>query len=173
MFKSNILKAWTASFVRRWHTHPQLSWTDDFNGGHQQRSTLLLILFWPDSTRGAIIDCLTHDQGEDDAGDMAYSAKKKFPEVREMLHTVENESIEQQGFPDHELSDLELERRRWVDLLDSYLWMLKNKPRLRVRREWETQARKLSEEAIRLGIANKYWAFIGEAKRYFTDEEWT
>lgn len=142
---SGILKAWTASFVRRWHTQPLLSDTNDFNSGHQQRTTLLLLLFFPNSTRRAIIDCIIHDQGEDDSGDMAHPAKRKFPEIRDMIAEVEDASIVLQGLPRPDINDVELKRRKWVDLLDSYLWMLKHKPHMRHRPEWQAQHKALHE----------------------------
>lgn len=168
MFESNILKAWTASFVRRWHTHPQLSGTNDFNCGHQQRTALLLLLFWPDSSRDAIIDALVHDQGEDDSGDMAHPAKARFPEIRSMLQIVEESSVKQQGFR-FEISEHEEDRRRWADLLDSYLWMLMYKPRMKDRPEWKAQASKLENQAVLFGL-HDFPRFIGEATAYLTSE---
>jgi hypothetical protein len=166
---NSILKAWTATFVRRWHTQPLLSNTDDFISGHQQRSTLLLLLFWPQSTRRAIIDCITHDQGEDDSGDMAHPAKRAFPELRGMLETVEDASMKAQGLERPWIAPVELKRRKWVDLLDSYLWMMKHQPHMRHRPEWKAQLTSLIDGAAKLG-AKKFPQFITAATKYLTGD---
>lgn len=165
---TDILKAWNAGFVRRWHTHPNLVESDDRNSGHQQRCTVLLILFWPDSTRDAIIDALIHDQGEIDAGDMAHPAKVKHPQIRGLIHDVEIESITDQGFTIPSISEEEMRRRAFVDLLDSYLWMVKAQPDVRHRPEWKAQAQSLYVEAEALGILEAYSAFLPKFLAFYT-----
>ena len=78
---SNILKAWTATFVRRWHTQPLLSDTNDFTSGHQQRTTVLLLLFFPNS--------VWHDQATSSSGsataeppDSFWGSGQKRPEQK-------------------------------------------------------------------------------------------
>ena len=165
---NNILKAWNAGFVRRWHTHPVMVDTHDPDNAHQQRCTVLLLLFWPDSTREAIIDCLVHDQGECDSGDMARPAKEKYPQIAVMLQNIEDESIKEQGF-EFFASDLEVRRRKFVDLLDSYIWMLRNKPILRHRPEWREQALLLDHWAISLEIFGEYNDFLSAASYFYVE----
>lgn len=157
---NNILKAWNAGLVRRWHTQPELCDTVDYDSGHQQRCTILLLLFWPDSTRDAIIDVITHDQGECDAGDMAAPAKRAHPTIRELLDSVELTSIREQGFDFHNITELELRRRKFVDLLDSYVWMLRNKPRMRRKIEWQVQLQSLFIQADALGVSYVFDQYI-------------
>lgn len=166
---NSVLKAWRASFVRRWHTHPLLSKTDDYICGHQQRTAMFLLQFWPDSTREAIIDALIHDQGEDDGGDVPHPAKAKFPELRTMVEEVERQSIDEQGFDRQTINDVELRRRKWADRLDSYLWMLKNEPHLRKTPDWQAQLNALSTGAFELS-AEGFHDFITEATEYMTGE---
>lgn len=151
-----ILKAWNASFVRRWHTHPQLCDSVDYDSGHQQRVALLMLSFWPDSSRDALVAAILHDQGEADAGDMAHPAKKRHPEIRHLLHEVEMDSISAQGFDFPELSDVEKARLSFCDLLDSYIWMLRHKPKLSKKDEWVKQLNKLFHDSWRLCIPWEY-----------------
>lgn len=155
-----ILKAWNASFVRRWHTHPQLCDSVDYDSGHQQRCALLMLSFWPDSSRNAIVAALLHDQGECDAGDMAHPAKKRHPEIRELLHAVEMDGIAAQGFTYPNLSTVETARLSFCDLLDSYVWMLRHKPILARKVEWMNQHQKLYDDSLTLGIAGAYDQFM-------------
>lgn len=165
---NNILKAWNAGFVRRWHTQPRLVDTIDPCNGHAQRCTVLLLLFWPDSTRDSIIDTIIHDQGEDDSGDMARPSKQRFPEIKEMMAQVEAESIEAQGFPTIIVTGTELARRKFVDLLDSYLWMLRHKPQMASRPEWVDQYVLLIQWATDLDIFPEFETFV-EQVSYFYD----
>ena len=169
--ENKALKAWTASFVRRWHTHPLLADTGDTNSGHQQRSTLLLLSFWPDSSREAIIDCIIHDQGEIDSGDIARPVKRRFPGVRGILKAIERTSMEEQGFGVPDISDEELERREWVDLLDSFLWMLRHRPHLRHRPEWHDQLELLSSGASKLGVAPEFLSIVLASLEYMVDSQ--
>lgn len=165
---NNILKAWNAGFVRRWHTQPFLVDSDDRNSGHQHRCTILLLLLWPDSSRDSIIDTIRHDQGEVDSGDMARPAKQKNPEIRELLKDVEYTSIEQQGLNLCDPSELEIRRRKFVDLLDSYLWMLRNRPEIQHRFEWQGQLEQLVLEATELEVSDPFFRLMEEAQRFYS-----
>lgn len=165
MITDNIFKAWIAGFVRRWHTQPQLVDSNDPDSGHQHRCTILLLLFWPDSSRASIIDTLVHDQGECDVGDMARPAKQANPQVRDLLEAVEKQSILEQGFKLIEITDEELSRRKFVDLLDSYIWMLRHKPHMRKFPEWVAQQDLLDKWSSTLGIFETYNGFMLEAER--------
>jgi len=165
MITDNIFKAWTAGFVRRWHTQPQLVDSNDPDSGHQHRCTILLLLFWPNSSRASIIDTLVHDQGECDVGDMARPAKQSNPQVRNLLEEIEKVSILKQGFQLNDITNEELLRRKFVDLLDSYVWMLRHKPHMHKFSEWEEQRDLLDKWASDLEIYRPYLRFIQEAER--------
>lgn len=168
MINNNILKAWVAGFVRRWHSNIHLVDTTDYDSGHQQRCTIMLLLFWPDASRASIIDTLTHDQGEVDAGDVSHPTKRKHPPLREILQLIEDESIRGQGFPVGEVDELELARRKFLDLLDSYVWMLRHKPQLRAKVEWEEQREQLQKQACDLGVYNRLNELLEDATTFFS-----
>lgn len=165
---ADIMKAWNAGFVERWHTHPSLAGSGDRNSGHQHRCAILLLLLWPDSSRDAIIDALVHDQGEIDAGDMAHPAKVKHPELRGLLHQVEEQSISEQGFVFGQITDQERARRNFVDLLDSYLWAVRQREELRFRDEWVAQRAKLDHDAEMLGVSEPYVRLLSDFFALYT-----
>lgn len=161
-----MLKSWCATFVRRWHSNPLLSDTYDPDGHHQHRCTILLLHLWPYSTREAIIDCLTHDQGEIDAGDMPHPAKTKHPELRDILVEIEDESLVEQGFG-KEINSIDWDRRKFVDYLDAYIWMLKNKPRMRKLPTWKDHRTTLLSWASSLEVGIKVQTLLEDSEQLF------
>jgi len=149
---ADIMKAWSAGLVERWHTHPSLAGSGDHNSGHQHRCAVLLLLLWPDSTRDAIIDVLVHDQGEIDSGDISQPTKAKHSALRSHLRQIESQSISEQGFVFGPITDEEKARREFVDLLDSYLWAVRQRGGLRFRSEWSAVRIKLDQDAEWLGV---------------------
>lgn len=166
---NNILRAWNAGFVRRWHTHVRMVDFDDRDNAHQHRCTVLLLLFFPNSSRASIIDTIIHDQGEVAAGDMAHPTKKRFPEIAIKLQKVEDDEIEAQGFPRLDINDVELFQRRFVDLLDSYVWMLRNCPSLRKRPEWITRYETLETWAMSLDVYTVFNDFMESCSAFYID----
>jgi len=167
MIRHPMLKAWAATFVRRWHTQPLLCDSHDPIGGHQARCTHMLLLFWPDSTRDAIIDCVIHDQGEIASGDMARPAKQMFPDLRDMMSKVEGQEIRDQGWKPGPINGIELKRRKFVDLFDSYLWMLRHRPSMQRKTEWVEQKDLLDNWATELGVTDMFRHYLAAAERYF------
>ncbi len=53
-----------ASFVRRWHTNPDLAQTVDTLAGHGGRVARIIIKLWPDSSVALLHWALVHDDGE-------------------------------------------------------------------------------------------------------------
>lgn len=164
---NNILKAWNAGFVRRWHTQPELCDTIDYDSGHQHRCTVLLLLFWPDAPDWLVIATIIHDQGECDAGDMAGPAKTKHPEISTLLQIIESESIKQQGFSHRELTAEEKRRVKFVDYLDSYIWMLRHKSSMSRKVEWKKQLKELYEMADNLSVSEKFSEFMDSANKFY------
>ena len=162
-----ILHAWNAGHVQRWHCNPQLAGSGDSDAGHQQRCTILLLLFFPDATREEIIDMVTHDQGEINAGDMAYPIKLRHPEFSKTLQGIENESIQNQGLPVFHLDGGALIRRKWIDMLESYCWMMKHCPTMSRKTEWQEQFRMLYANAYKLGVQDRYTDFMEAFQEYY------
>ena len=51
MTTNQILRAWRASFVHRWHTDHDMCDVPDYNHGHQGRTALLVLQIFPDCSR--------------------------------------------------------------------------------------------------------------------------
>ena len=165
------LKAWTAGFVRRWHTHPELCDTVDYDSGHQQRCAVLLLQFWPNTSRDLLIRAIIHDQGECDVGDIAHPAKQKHPQIAVLSWDIELRSIHNQGFPWPDLPETDQLKMKFVDYLDSFLWMWRHKPQMMFKPEWENHAIELGEQAMRLGILDEYDDFMTAAHQFFWPHE--
>ena len=169
--RNPTLIAWTAGFVRRWHTNLDLCDTVDYDSGHSQRCAILLLQFWPNASRDLIIRALIHDQGEAEAGDISYVAKAKYPELAKMVGEIEHKSIVHlQNFPWPELTDVELAQMKFVDSLDSILWMWRHKPQLMYKPEWDIQGEKVADQATNLGVFDTFDSLMSSAYDFFVSE---
>lgn len=162
-----ILDSWNAGFVRRWHTSLRMVEYDDRNHSHQHRVTILLLKFWPDSSREAIINALVHDQGEVDWADVPYPVKSKNSELAELGEKAEVQSICDQGLF-VEVTNEEKLRRVFCDRLDSYLWMLRCCAYLRNKPKWVTQYAAMFTIAEKLNVGFEFTTLIDEAVQYYT-----
>lgn len=140
---TTIARRWRASFTRRWHANADLCDTDDPVSGHQCRVALLMLAFEPEVSREALIAALTHDQGEMEIGDMAAPFKVSNPEVAVTINTAETWKRHEQGLPDCDLPIYEVTLIKFCDRLDAYLWMLRHRPQLEGRVDWQDHAKHL------------------------------
>jgi len=163
------LKAWNATHVRRWHTHPQMVDSADYNGGHQHRCAILLMHFFPNFSKAELVLVLTHDQGEIDSGDMAGPAKRKNPTIRDMLKLIESESLESQNFPRPETyTSIAAIRCKYVDLLDSYIWVMRYKPQLLQKAPWLATIENLLDGAKCFGFFEEFVSFLEAAEEEYS-----
>ena len=124
---SKTLRAWRASFTRRWHTNPDLCDTLDYDAGHQGRVALLVLSLFPDASRTLLCHAITHDQGEAAVGDISYDAKKLYPELAEMAANCEALELVKQGFVIYpNLTEREKRMLKLCDHLDAWLWMMRH-----------------------------------------------
>lgn len=149
---TELLTVWRAGRVRRWHTNPHLSRTDDYVDGHGARVAALSLTLWPSLSRDGLIYALTHDHGEHAVGDMSYMVKIARPHVAIELDALENETRERMGFG--QLEDQE-ERKviKLADWLDAWLWVFHHEPHLVVRQDWLDQLSSALRVAAELGIS--------------------
>jgi hypothetical protein len=153
----DVLRAWRASFSRRWHANYDLAQTNDTVAGHQQRVAVLALLLEPNLSREALIYALTHDQGEARYGDTPYDVKRAMPDVATQLAALEEGERQDQGFPAANPSDRERRLIRLCDWLDAYLWMTKHAPHLAGRDDWIEQRDEIRQAADALGIGMPVW----------------
>lgn len=147
-----LLNVWRAGRVRRWHTNPHLSKTDDFIDGHSARVATLALTLSPSLSRDAIVYGLTHDHGEFAVGDMSYMVKSRYPELADSLDAMENEARAGLGFgalPDGD----EMKVVKLADWLDAWLWMAHHEPQLCARSDWLSQLSDAMRLAAELGVS--------------------
>lgn len=149
---SNALRAWRASFTRRWHTSFDLCDTVDYDAGHQGRVALLILSIFPDCSRVLLAHAITHDQGESAAGDLPYTAKLLDPGLADRAAAIEAEAIRLQGFDLPNLTEKEQRILKLCDWLDAWLWMMRHRRSLRTRRDWLDQAERALDNAAWLAV---------------------
>ena len=149
---NTVVRAWRASFTRRWHNNPDLCDTVDPISGHQQRVALLLMLIYPDCSKALLAAAVTHDQGEAGACDCSYDVKNARPELRDMLADLEAIEMQAQRIPQWQLTDREARILKLCDWLDAWLWMRMHRPELETRPDWVRQRDLMIYTAQRLGL---------------------
>lgn len=152
---TDLRAVWNAGRVRRWHTNPDLSWTDDYLDGHQGRVARLLLALHPAPSRALIVAALTHDDGEWAVGDIARPAKEDLAEMEpaawsRMLACEDEARADVWG----DALALQPDQVAWLrlcDRLDAHMWMLANKPKLRKRPDWREDRGWIEARAQELG----------------------
>lgn len=162
---SNTLRAWRASFTRRWHTQFDLCDTVDYDAGHQGRVALLILSIFPDCSRVLLAHAITHDQGESAAGDLPYTAKRLDPGLADRAAAIEAEAIRLQGFDLPNLTARETRILKLCDWLDAWLWMMRHAPHLGDRLDWRDQAQRALDNAAWLAVREEVDAIMHRARR--------
>lgn len=157
---SKTLRAWRASFTRRWHTSPDLCDTLDYDAGHQGRVALLVLSLFPEASRTLLCHAITHDQGEAAVGDISRPAKRNHPELQGMLDVLEGRERKEQGFDFPILADKEQRILKLCDLLDAWLWMQRHARHLAKSAPWQAQLKHMVAEAISLGSGPEVRALV-------------
>lgn len=155
-------RTWLATFVRRWHSDPDLCHTVDPNGGHSARVALLMLHFFPDLNRGALIGALCHDLGEIRTGDMASPAKKQFSTIADQMRRYQADEVRWQGFPNLHLTETQKEQIELCDKLDAYLWAEKHDRTLMAREDWRACRAKIITKAWALGVGAEVEGVLGD-----------
>ena len=157
---SKTLRAWRASFTRRWHTNFDLCDTLDYDCGHQGRVALLVLSLFPDASRTLLCHAITHDQGEVGPGDVSYEAKRANPELHGILDVLEGRERREQGFDFSEISEKDHRKFKLCDHLDAWLWMMRHARHLAKRSDWAAQLKMIVAEAISLGAGPEVRALV-------------
>jgi hypothetical protein len=147
-----------AGMLHRWHTHPHLAGTVDRLDGHQGRVAKILLKFWPDTSREALIWALIHDDGESATGDIPGPVKDDMPkELRYRLGRIDSERLVdmwsgQCGNYGPLLPIMELDHIDFSDKLDAYMWAKHHAPHIMGQSEWQGAAQWLFYQAQALGV---------------------
>jgi hypothetical protein len=151
-----MMRAWRATFVRRWHPNPDICHTVDPIGWHSARMGVMALHFWPDASRELLIACLCHDLGESGPGDAPPSAKSDH-EFRAACERLECEALAEMGFLSTmtQLQSLDRSRLRYLDRLDAYLWARHHAPHVLAQDDWRESLAWLQREADTLNIKDQ------------------
>jgi len=125
-----MYRTWLATFVKRWHTDPDLSDSNDSIAGHQCRVALLAVQLMPTISKEALLFALTHDLGEWFTGDISTPTKLTHPELKNMVDGIEKNGRASLGFGyiEDKLTDEEKRVLKLCDRLDAFMWRLKHLP---------------------------------------------
>ena len=136
-----------ASFVRRWHTHPELAQTVDTLAGHGGRVARIILKLWPDASANLLQWALVHDDGESVVGDVPALAKGAS-----VIHEQERAALDRiwPGLP--ELTPDEYERLRFADRLDAWMWAKHHAPHVQDSDGWPESRRCIFIQAEALGV---------------------
>lgn len=136
----DLQTVFNAGRVRRWHTNPDMSWTDDYNDAHQGRVARIILALHPAPSIFLLAAALTHDDGELRSGDMCVDVKNTNPDVYQQIKEIEDRgSCEIWSRREPHESLLNAQNREWLkfaDRLDAYMWMKHRNPKLATRPDW-------------------------------------
>ena len=152
-----LSEIFNAGRVRRWHSNPDMSWTDDYNDAHQGRVARILLALHPEPSALLLAAALTHDDGELEAGDMNRNVKNANHELREMVRDLENQGrIKIWGaIPETFLSDKDKKWLHLADRIDGQMWMLHKNPNLMKRNDWIAERVAIEALADALGVLSE------------------
>lgn len=155
MTRAEILDAFNSGRVRRWHTNPALSWTSDYNDGHQGRVAQYLLMLHPSPTLDLIRAALIHDAGEWAIGDVNALVKARYPDWQAWIAMIEEDEIEAifGTFPD--LSPQDARWLKFADRLDAWIWARHHRAPMD-RDGWPAAMRWLHAEACVLGVDGEW-----------------
>ena len=135
------MKPYYAAMTRRWHTNEHLSHTVDPIGYHGGRMAILALMFWPLCNKWLLAQCVTHDLGEYETGDIPFGAKNKDHGEEDVARVCMGMDF---GTPDARL--------KFLDILDAYLWAQHHAPHVLNRNDWKEQREKILDTAFDLGV---------------------
>lgn len=127
--------------VKRWHSNPDLAWTNQTNAEHQWACAMLAYLLWEYDWK-LLESALIHDVGEVNIGDMSSPAKNKYHDLKEMLDKIEGENFKHLGLT----KPRSCSRLRLIDMTEAYIWAKQHAPQIMDKLGWP----EMKEEIIRL-----------------------
>jgi len=123
---THVPKLIDAGHVERLHTRPHhLPYSI---AQHSWGMAVLLYHLWPGKnppSHQLVMSCLEHDLPEYQVGDVPRHTKERWPDLTSMLEKAERVTAAEMGVHIHSLSDAERDWLRGLDLLELYLFCLR------------------------------------------------
>lgn len=120
----NALKLMRSGGVKRWHQNPDMNGCGENNAEHQWSVTMLVLIMEPEASRNLIIAALTHDVGEIDVGDLAFTSTS-LPGYRDAERDARAAIIDAP-----ELTDREVRILNAADRISSFVKVMQYNRRL-------------------------------------------
>jgi 5'-deoxynucleotidase len=161
----SLADIFNAGRVRRWHTNPVMSQHDDYNDAHSGRVARIIADLHPNPSAELLKAALQHDDGEEWAGDVPYTAKIMMPlEMLEYLENVEtNARIAKWGkCYVSDLSESDYSWLKFADRLDAYMWQKHKEEWQLSDDDWRPYADKIIEAAEALGVKDKIIGIVDQ-----------
>lgn len=155
---TDLAAVYRAGRVRRWHTNPELSHTNDYLDGHQGRVARIILAWHPAPSRALIIAALTHDDGEHAIGDLASPVKAALralePVAWARIEATEEDALAGLWGAVPSVSIDDAAWLRFADRLDAYMWASAHNARMHSP-EWLADWADLVKQAQALGVLDK------------------
>lgn len=117
------INAYEAGYVQRYHTHPRFARFGQNDGHHSYGVAALMIVLHPHPSAELLRVCITHDQGERFAGDLAAPCKRDNPDLAKEHAALERLMLMKyfdRANPD--LRDIDYNWLKMVDMLECYMF---------------------------------------------------
>ena len=121
--------------VTRYHAVPTVQ---PQNLAHHQWNVAVIGLFlWPTMRKELLVELLHHDTGEVVTGDIPYTIKRDYPELKRMLSVIEHDTRHDQLMvAPMDLTPEETALLKMADTLDGFIWCAKHEQRGPVEARW-------------------------------------
>jgi 5'-deoxynucleotidase YfbR-like HD superfamily hydrolase len=139
-----------AANVMRWHTTPEVR--PESLGAHQWAVTVLMLHYWPETTKDAMEEALHHDTHELLTGDMPWHTKRRFPGLAGAMYFAEMGARDTLGIADKNTTSEERRRIKFCDRLQAYRHVEAFTPELLVEDDWLEAWAWIIAEADALGV---------------------
>jgi 5'-deoxynucleotidase YfbR-like len=119
---SNRLKVLLRSGnVVRYHTEGPMF--NQLVSEHTWRVMIILMYFWPWTSKKLLLAALFHDAAEGVVGDVSKVIKKRVPQIDSLLGGLENDVLEVLGVKTDNLSEDEKWKLKFADILEVVLYI--------------------------------------------------
>lgn len=161
---TQIYRLYRTGYTVRFHGNADMAWAGQTNGHHQWGVVTLLFALFPDEVNLALIwEAHHHDTGETGVCDMAYPAKRRYPDVAEAVAEAEaNERVEM-GVPEAMLTEREEAILKLCDRLESLLFARVRTPWVLSGDGWPEMRAKIVGDAWALGVGAAVEGLLKEA----------
>lgn len=116
---NSLLHLYDSGAVKRWHTVNTIKEQDV--AAHSWGVAMICQYIYPEGSKNLLLAALTHDCAERLSGDIPYTAKRQFENLKVASEQIEYDFNEENGI-DYQLESGESEILAWADTMELLLW---------------------------------------------------